>query len=545
MKQIFAHLHPSATLCASLLFSFVTACMLLPAFTSYAESETRSSPKNVPMPDSEYLKVTRLLDQSLKNNDSNTAGLCYQQIGDIFFEEGAMSQALSYYHKADPYFVKGKSNINLGNNLNRIGRIYFKHKRNATALNNFQQALERFKTGNDHKGIAESYSYIGQVFEQKEAYDSSHIYQELALAEFKRLNDKSQIAYTYSRIGSIYEDQLKYQTALHYFLLAYRIYGEGPARVELAAIQNNIGDTYRKIGNYHQALIYSKKAEVLAAMLHDNRQLSSAHRDLAKTFEQLHQYDSAYYYSEKSRLAYSKSYNTESEKQLNLIQTLFDVQRKDHEIQQLEYKNRVSHILTLSILVSSLLATFLGISLLSRQRLKISNSKVLFETRQQSMELELHNKQLQQESLKAELELRSKELTGITLHMIKKNEVLEDLKTKLASIVKEDKRDQRKELKQLVEFINLNSSQDKNWEDFRAVFEHVHQDFFEKLMMHTGGLTATDLRFLALLKMNLNSADMATMLAISQTSLRTTRYRLRKKLQLPEDASLQKFVHNL
>ncbi|WP_161597154.1 tetratricopeptide repeat protein [Dyadobacter flavalbus] len=456
-----------------------------------------------------------------------------------------MSHALSYYHKADTYFVKGKNYINLGNNLNRIGRIYFKHKRNAAALNNFREALKLFRTGNDHKGIAESYSYIGQVFEQKEAYDSSHLYQELALAEFKRLNDKSQIAYTYSRIGSIYEDQLKLQTALKYFLLVHKIYSEGPASVELAAIMNNIGDTYRKIGNYNQALHYSKRAETLAARLHDNRQLSSAHRDLAKTFEQLKQYDSAYYYSEKSRMAYSKSYNTESEKQLNLIQTLFDVQHKDNEIEQLESKNRFSHILTLSILVSSLLATFLGISLLSRQRLKISNSKILFETRQQSMELELYNKQLQQESLKAELELRSKELTSITLHMIKKNEVLEDLKTRLASIVKEDKRDQRKELKQLVEFINLNSSQDKSWEDFRVVFEHVHKDFFEKLMMHTGGLTATDLRFLALLKMNLNSADMATMLAVSQTSLRTTRYRLRKKLQLPEDASLQKFVHNL
>jgi hypothetical protein len=45
--------------------------------------------------------------------------------------------------------------------------------------------------------------------------------------------------------------------------------------------------------------------------------------------------------------------------------------------------------------------------------------------------------------------------------------------------------------------------------------------------------------------MNLHSADIATMLAVSQTSLRMTRYRLRKKLQLPEEASLQNFIHNL
>jgi tetratricopeptide (TPR) repeat protein len=501
--------------------------------------------ENAANPDADYVKIRRSLDLSLKNGDPDKAALCYQQIGDILFEEGAMSQALSYYHKADGYFTKQTNEINLGNNLNKIGRIYFKNRRNATALSNFRQALSLFKIKGHHKGIAESYGYISQVYEQTGAYDSSYFYQELALSEYRGLNDQNQIAYTYSRLGSIYEDQGKFQTALKYFLKAGKIYGERPVSIEMAALLNNIGDTYRKLGYYQQALMFTKKAETMAAQLHDNRQLSSAHRDLSKTFEQLGRYDSAYHYSEKSRIAYSKSYNTDSEKQLNLIQTIFDVQRKDNEILQLENKNRVSEIVTFSISIISVLATFLGISLLSRQRLKIKNSKALYETSQKSMELELHNKQLHEDALKAELELRSKELTSITLHMIKKNEVLEELKNKLATIVKDDKRDQRKELKQLLELIEFNSNQDKSWEDFRIVFEYVHKDFFEKLMKHSGLLTTTDLRFLALLKMNLNSADIATMLAVSQTSLRTTRYRLRKKLQLPEDASLPNFVHNL
>lgn len=511
---------------------------------AFAGSVTGKSP-NASDSDSAYIEIRRTLDLSLKKGDLDKVALCYQQIGDVLFEEGAMAQALSYYHKADGYFEKNKNPIHLGNNLNRIGRIYYKNKRNGQALSHFRQALHLFKKNGSHKGMAESYGYISQVYEQTAVYDSSYFYQERALVAYKKLNDKSQIAYTYSQLGDIYENQGKFQSALQHFLQAANMYREAPVSIELAAVLNNIGDTYRKLGNFQQALIYSKKAEIMAASLHDNRQLSSAHRDLAKTFEQLARYDSAYYYSEKSRIAYAKSYNTDSEKQLNLIQTIFDVQRKDTEILQLENKNRVSEIITLSIFIISVLATFLGISLLSRQRLKIANSKALYETSQKSMELELHNKQLHEDALKAELELRSKELTSITLHMIKKNEVLEELKSKLASIVKDDKRDQRKELKQLLEHMEVNSNHDKNWEDFRVVFEYVHKDFFEKLMKHSGLLTTTDLRFLALLKMNLNSADIATMLAVSQTSLRTTRYRLRKKLQLPEEASLQNFIHNL
>lgn len=525
--------------------SLLLILLLLPAGRGYAESDSRGGRKDAAQPDSAYIRVRRLLDRSLKDRDFNTAGLCYQEIGDILMEEGAMPQALANYHKADAYFTSEMATVNIGNNLNRIGKIYFKNKRYPKALANFRQALQLLKSKRDHRGIAESLGYIGQVFEQQGNHDSSFIYQELALSELKKINDRDQIAHTYSRIASIYEDQGKFPVALKYFLLAYQIYSKEAPGIRLAAVLNNIGDTYRKIGSYREALFYSKKAELLAAKLHDNRQLSSAHRDLAKTFEQLGAFDSAYYYSEKSRTAYAKSYNTDSEQRLNLIQTVFDVQRKDNEIQQLENKNRLSRILTFSVCISAVLATFLGISLLSRQRLKIRNSKILYEAHQQAMELELHNKHLQQEALKAELELRSKELTSITLHMIKKNEVLDELKTKLASIVRDDRRDQRKELKQLVELMNINSSQDKNWEDFRVVFENVHKDFFEKLIRHSSSLTTTDLRFLALLKMNLNSADIATMLAVSQTSLRTTRYRLRKKLQLPEEASLQNFVHNL
>ncbi|WP_315822302.1 hypothetical protein [Paraflavitalea speifideaquila] len=48
-----------------------------------------------------------------------------------------------------------------------------------------------------------------------------------------------------------------------------------------------------------------------------------------------------------------------------------------------------------------------------------------------------------------------------------------------------------------------------------------------------------------LLKMNLTSADMATLLGISEDSIRVMRYRLRKKLNLPQGESLTMFIQSL
>jgi len=49
----------------------------------------------------------------------------------------------------------------------------------------------------------------------------------------------------------------------------------------------------------------------------------------------------------------------------------------------------------------------------------------------------------------------------------------------------------------------------------------------------------------ALLKMNMESQDIATLLGISQDSLRVVRYRLRKKLNLQQGESLTAFIQSL
>ena len=58
-------------------------------------------------------------------------------------------------------------------------------------------------------------------------------------------------------------------------------------------------------------------------------------------------------------------------------------------------------------------------------------------------------------------------------------------------------------------------------------------------------VTGNDLRLIALIKVNLSSKDIATLLGISPDSLRVSRYRLRKKLNLEQGESLTAFVQSL
>jgi tetratricopeptide (TPR) repeat protein len=488
-----------------------------------------------------YLDIKKKLDHSLLNNNLKAAALHYQQIAELLFTEGAHVQALDYYLKAKHLYSNEYDNISVALVQNRIGHIYFRNKRYPFALKNFQQALNTFIKNKNSSGATESYSSIGHVYEKMGKADSASYFFNLALGSWKTEIQKSQSPGTYEEMGSIYEDLGDFKNALKCFVSAKNLYYKFKRDLDPGLI-NNIGDSYRKLHQYPEALFYSRNAENLALMKEDNREISSAQRDLAKTYEMLGKYDSAFFYSEKARVSFASISNKDNNEQLNLLQTLYGVQQKDSAIKSLESERYIDRILISSIVIIGILLGLIGFTLISRQRLKMVNERMLHQTQSKTMELSLNNQRLLQENLKAELEVKSKELTSHSLHIIQKNQFLDKLKEKIGHLIKDDKRDQKRELKQIISLINSNSNQDKNWEDFRIIFENVHDSFFEKLKLRSASLTATDLRFLALLKMNLSSSDIATMLGITQDSLRTTRYRVRKKLQLPEDDNLLSFI---
>jgi hypothetical protein len=206
----------------------------------------------------------------------------------------------------------------------------------------------------------------------------------------------------------------------------------------------------------------------------------------------------------------------------------------------------------MTYLYNILLLLVLGAVIVRLQLLRIRNKRIstererqISQARQALLQAELQNRQLQEERLLRELEVKRKGLTNGTLHIIQKNQLLENLRDRLDLMVKDDKRDQKKQLQQLIQQINLHFNHDQYWSEFRETFGQVHQQFFDHLKEHSEELTGNDLRLLSLIKLNLTSGDIATLLGISQDSLRVSRYRLKKKLSLNNGESLTAFVHSL
>ncbi len=158
-------------------------------------------------------------------------------------------------------------------------------------------------------------------------------------------------------------------------------------------------------------------------------------------------------------------------------------------------------------------------------------------------EQELHIIHLENEKLSNELVYKSKEVTATTMHIIQKKELLQTLQKEL-TMQKEELGDKypRPYYNRMMSIIEHNSMSDEEWNIFQVNFDLIHQSFFRNLRLQHPSLSAQDLKLCALLRLNLDTKQIANMLNITIRGVETRRYRLRKKMDLDSETGLTEFL---
>jgi DNA-binding CsgD family transcriptional regulator len=175
--------------------------------------------------------------------------------------------------------------------------------------------------------------------------------------------------------------------------------------------------------------------------------------------------------------------------------------------------------------VGLLVCLVIGGLIVSRQRLKIKDEKILAEKERQILVIEL--------------ESRSKALTTHTLNLIQKNGIMQEIRETVSLALKSPVRDENNPLlNRLIKLIDYSFNLDKDWEEFKLYFEQVHQNFFVRLQQDHPDLSPGEMRLCALIRLNMNLKECATLLSVSPDSIKTARHRLRKKLGLSDEQNL-------
>jgi len=147
--------------------------------------------------------------------------------------------------------------------------------------------------------------------------------------------------------------------------------------------------------------------------------------------------------------------------------------------------------------------------------------------------------QLRNQHLNQDIESRNRELAVSTMSMIKKNSILNDIKTELETLTDVNR------VTNVIKVINRNLNTDEDWKFFEEAFNHADKGFFKKVKELHPELTSNDLRLCVYLRLNLSSKEIAPLLNISPRSVEIKRYRLRKKIQLPREKNLNEYFISL
>ena len=505
-----------------------------------------------PVVDTSFTQIRTKLEQFRRLEDALGEANCLQEMGQLYYHLGNYSGALQYLLNADKIYRELSSTDPLASNLNRLGTLYYYNQQPDLAWKQFKEALELYTKSGNTAGLAETYGQVGHLYEKELKYDSAYYFQRLALKEAQRSGDTAILAKIYEHLGSIFEDKQQFDSAYLYFNRSLEAYRSSGKILEQIEVINNLGDVFSKNGNPSRGMLFARQAAELALQTEEKYQLQSAYRDIAQNFAALNQYDSAYAYLEKSRQLIQTIYTRENANQLGLLQTIHETDKKNAQIERLQADRRLNLLLLTASLAVVVLIAVVAFLAYNRQKMKIRNEQLLnernqqlFQTEKGLMESELKRQQLEETSLKQQLDIKSQELSSHILHLMQKNEVLEEVRSGLQELLKDDKRDQKKALRQLLQKITISFSQDNYWEDFRLIFDKVHPTLLSGLQQQFPSLTQNEMRLLALVKMNISSADTAKLLGITTDSLRVVRYRVKKKLQLTPEESLSAFIQSL
>ena len=178
--------------------------------------------------------------------------------------------------------------------------------------------------------------------------------------------------------------------------------------------------------------------------------------------------------------------------------------------------------------------------LLYRNFYKSQREKLLKEK-----EKELEIKQLENEQqlmhfknldLQKDIDSKNRELGLSTMNIIKRNELLGRIKKELGSAKSQG------DIKNVITLINNNLNTSDDWKLFEEAFKNTDKGFIKKLKSLHTNLTSNDMRLCTYLRLNLSSKEIAPLLNISIRSVEVKRYRLRKKMNLPHEASLSSYI---
>ncbi len=447
--------------------------------------------------------------------------------------ESKHDESLSLLLQSIELKKKIKDTLTIPKSLNQIGLLWMYQSKDEQAENYLLQALDLSKQYGTHAETLSILSNLGTAYSKRDKPEKAERAHQEAMRLADSLQDAVSMAATNANYALFLRKQGKYAENIPYVERAIASHRKNNNKIGLESGWYALAYSYRQMGKNQEAIPMYLKAIALAEELGSQEYLPYRYLGISKAYKAIGSDAEAleYYtkYSEaklnrNEREVANKMADLEMQHQLKQQQALdslkFEEQRIRSEMELNHRANTRFWTVVIGVLIIFGIVGFLFLR--NRQRIKeqayqniLLNKKVATKTEEIN---ELLTETIQhiksKERLAENLQKLSQEKEGITLKSI-----IADLKASKADNAK-------------LILIKQN-------------IEQVNFKFLKKLKTTHPLLTKTDMEICSFIRIGLSRKEIANLRNTSLEAVKSSRFRIKKKLQLNVSEDLDTYINSL
>lgn len=458
-------------------------------------------------------------------DDLHSMARINSSIGTIYAIQTQHGKAITYLLDTLPIFEELGDSVSLALTYYNIGQMYTDQGLFAEALERTLKSKEIYEAIGRGDKIPVTSAAIAQSLMEFDRDEEALVYIERGLEELENyvdlvsaMNLNNMAGRIYDRSGDdlqakeFYTKALEYANQLKSIRLAINI------RYNLAGIEYQIED-YFSTKVHLLDLISTIEEENLAGF---DRLKSNALDMLSKTEAELGNPNEAFEYMKTAKALSDSLYQEENTKSIAELETIYETEKKENQIHLLEIESEAANL-------RFIIAIIFG----------VTSIVVILIAFWQYQRKKSEERRIELQSIKRELEQY-----GVLL--VEKNNFMSIVKEHLEEIKRSVRGyEAKKELSVLVDSLRHNVNLVEADDEMFQKIEQVNSGFFMELRQTCTDITKNDERLASLVQMDLRNKDIANILNINPRSVNQAKYRLKKKLNLPNETDLKKFLKSV
>ena len=483
------------------------------------------------------LLFCKMTENILEGTNSIILGDAYNLFGNAYDQMGNYTKAIEKYYKAVDIYLLHNNETKLANIYNGIAvtnsNLGFYDKANEY----FNKAIEIHKKQNNLRGLIFCYTNLAVNYRQTNLPELALEYYDLSLEMTKKLGDLRSTARTLMNIANVYQQYEKYNEALELYDEAIDICRQANITIGYVYIYLNMGITNGLLGKYNQAFAFLDSSLIYAKKLSLKNEEALIYKNFSEIYEKKNDYKNTFSFYKKYQEITDTLTTKEKEAKFHEIQTKFETEQKENEILTLESENSNKKLTISYLVLAFLLLVILFVWFIFRKRL--TDKKLLLAEKERNIA------HLENENIQIQIEYKNKELAQKALNIAKLHENTIELKSDLNQIMINPTDDKDREFRKLLNKLDNSIENPSIWEEFDLRFKEIHVDFYKTLISTYPDLSKTEVKIISLIRLNLNTKEIADITNRSLRTIQNTRNSIRRKMKLNQEDDLATKIMSL